>query len=195
MTLDLAAINALQSQLARNELVVVAIDPGLSGAVVRLEAGHLRSFSNFKAQRDIVCGVQAAAPADVWLIEDVHAMPGQGVSSMFSFGESTGVARGAVWASVLGSEELQVVAPQRWQNYFWKTVTGAKTRCRIPGNEDGKVEMEEFSSTEIASALFPAFVTTALMKSKRCRGVDHNICDAALIAAWRLLDTAPARFA
>jgi hypothetical protein len=194
VTLDLVAIQGLQTRLAQNETVVVAIDPGLSGAVVRLDRGALRTRGKFVDHQDLAnTVVLALTPSpNVIIVEDVHAMPGQGVSSMFSFGESYGVAKGAVMAF---KKPVEIVAPTRWQNFFWKTATVAKARSRIPGNLDGKVEMEEFSSTEIASALWPSYVKTELMRSPRCKGPDHNICDAALIAAWRLLDTAPARFA
>jgi len=48
-------------------------------------------------------------------VERVQSMPGQGVSSSFSFGRSTGIILGAIAAHEISIEE---VAPQKWQRYL-----------------------------------------------------------------------------
>ena len=105
--------------------VVIGIDPGISGAiaafvdgkllvaidmptadgtvVTSLLAEHLREFSlaGFDSRPLVV-------------VEKVHAMPGQGVSSMFKFGRSLGAIEGVVGA--LGWP-LQWLTPQAWKKH------------------------------------------------------------------------------
>ena len=105
---------------------VIGIDPGASGAIALVVNGVLVSVhdmptvtvernkihSNFTAGND-------RAPPDGFLlsphratVEKVGAMPGQGVSSMFSFGRSVGIIEG-----VLAAKQIPVtfVTPQAWQ--------------------------------------------------------------------------------
>jgi len=151
--------------------ITVGIDPGMSGAVAVLGKGNLQIFRDFKAPLDIVHGVQAAAQVcaepDMIVIEDVHAMPGQGVVSMFNFGHATGVARGAILASFPG-QPLVKVAPLKWQNVL--RVIGEWYKPR------------EFDSRAIALQLFPSPAHAALFRRKK----DHNSADAALMALWAL---------
>jgi crossover junction endodeoxyribonuclease RuvC len=150
--------------------VVVGIDPGVSGAVVRLENGVISAARDFKMRRDITRAVQRLVPgSDKVIIELVHAMPGEGVCSVWSFGKATGTAFGAVEA--LRADELIEVAPQRWQNFF-KKVFGI----------DPKQRFKEITR-EIAVRLFPG--QAELFKRKK----DHGSADAALIAVWGALNT------
>ena len=116
-------------------MIVYGIDPGLSGAIAVL---HLRAdadpgvlfdvvdmpvveiMRNAKAKRE----VSAAALADLFAranhrlqpshayLERVGAMPGQGVSSVFSFGRSTGVVEGVLAALKI---PVTIITPQSWQ--------------------------------------------------------------------------------
>ena len=85
----------------------IGIDPGVTGAVVvlageKIAAAQLMpSLKIGKSSR--VNGAALAAFLRPWLnagtalhayLEQVHAMPGQGVTSMFTFGHSAGVAEG-----------------------------------------------------------------------------------------------------
>lgn len=103
-------------------MTIIGIDPGCSGAIVALsdalepiEWMRMPTYQVGKSSR-----VNAAAlarfiePLGVThaYIESVHAMPGQGVSSMFTFGHAAGVAEGVVGA--LGVP-LTMVTPQRWK--------------------------------------------------------------------------------
>ncbi len=145
--------------------IFTAIDPGLSGAVARLEQGKLTILRDFKSLPDIARAVcLLGAGADIIAIEQVHAMPGEGVVSCFSFGKSTGVALGAAYLHP-GIPVVEI-APQRWQNYF-------RNRFNIP---KGKPFKEV--TREIASQMFPA--QADLFKRKK----DHNSADAALLAIY-----------
>ena len=49
------------------------------------------------------------------IIEQVSAMPGQGVTSMFNFGQSFGVIKGICSAMQLS---MHFVRPAKWKKYF-----------------------------------------------------------------------------
>ena len=121
-----------------SEMTTIGIDPGLSGAVAFIfEDGSLRvhdmpTFSlkrNGKTKREIDA-VQLATllhqgandDVVVWL-EQVGSMPGQGVSSVFAFGQAFGISKGIVAA--LGYP-LNLVTPQVW-----------KKALRVPAAKDG----------------------------------------------------------
>jgi len=104
---------------------VIGIDPGASGAIALLVSGVLVSVHDMptvtvernKAQKRQVCPaglsllMQQLSPHKA-IVEKVGAMPGQGVSSMFSFGRSVGIIEG-----VLAAKQVPVtfVTPQAWQ--------------------------------------------------------------------------------
>lgn len=88
---------------------IMGIDPGVSGAIAIIDGLHLLDVfdmpvveiqSGKKKKRRIspemlVAEIQEHADHLVRVyIEDVHAMPGQGVTSTFAFGEAAGLVRG-----------------------------------------------------------------------------------------------------
>jgi len=158
--------------LVNAPVLVLAVDPGMSGAVCRIGKGLFEVKRDFKNFQDIAFAIADLAPGcDVGVIENVHAMPGQGVCSMFTFGKATGVAFGALSLSLARSTPLLEVAPQKWQNFFRKEL----------GVDKGVA----FHSPTIATRLFPSFAPTYLKRVK-----DHNTADALLMAAWHLLQPA-----
>ena len=103
----------------------IGIDPGISGAIVVLEDNTpvewaLMPTMKIGSQNRVNAVALAAllrgygqSYRDVHAyVEQVHAMPKQGVSSMFSFGHSCGVIAG-----VLGAFEIPVtyVTPHMWK--------------------------------------------------------------------------------
>lgn len=145
--------------------VILAIDPGKSGAVCRLDGENIEAYRDFKELPDIANAIQKLSFGVTHLImEAVHAMPGQGVVSMFSFGRSAGVADGAM---AICCPELRpdYVTPQKWQGHF---------RLQF-GIQKG----EPFCSRTLALRLFPS--KTELFKRK----LDHNTADAVLMAVWK----------
>lgn len=102
-------------------MIIAAVDPGKTGAIVLLEDGMPIDFADFvtvKVGKKTVLNMPLIAnyvrkwPApDVAYIERVHAMPKQGVSSTFDFGKSTGFAYGMFAAWGVRIEEL---TPQAW---------------------------------------------------------------------------------
>jgi crossover junction endodeoxyribonuclease RuvC len=100
---------------------ILGIDPGLSGAWVVLddktpiEWGTMPVLIEGTSKRINASALSAQwrfMEIDVAFIENVNAMPGQGVVSMFTFGHATGTVRG-----VLGALEIPVrlVTPKSWK--------------------------------------------------------------------------------
>jgi hypothetical protein len=148
---------------------VVGIDPGLSGAVARLHGDKLTILRDFKFRKDISRAVRSLThDAALVVIEAVHAMPGEGVCSVFSFGKSTGTAFGAL--DIVHTQDPVEVPPQTWQNFFKKLF--------------GITEKKPFKemTQELAAKLFPAEKQLFLARKK-----DHNSADAALMAAYGVL--------
>ncbi len=100
---------------------VIGIDPGASGAIVVLEDDTPIEWTlmptvkvgsasrvNASALADFICGSEV----DHVYVELVGAMPGQGVTSMFNFGHSTGTVMGVLGA--LGVPHT-LVTPQAWK--------------------------------------------------------------------------------
>lgn len=103
----------------------IGIDPGLSGAIAIISSSGIRFFDcptikvNGKTKPNPTLMASElkswASPNSIVIIENVHAMPGQGVSSMFSFGMGYGVWLGIVAAL---SIPLEFVSPQCWKKYY-----------------------------------------------------------------------------
>ena len=102
---------------------VLGIDPGLSGAHVLLENGVpiewgvmpvMVEGTSKRINGASLASLWRFAKIDIAFMEQVGAMPGQGVTSMFSFGHSAGVVRG-----VLGALEIptRLVTPQAWKKH------------------------------------------------------------------------------
>jgi len=100
---------------------IVGIDPGASGAIVLLLDGEPIEWTEMPIMKvGSATRVNPAALADILgtyeptsvLIEQVGAMPGQGVTSMFNFGHSCGTVMG-----VLGAMGIPhtLVTPQAWK--------------------------------------------------------------------------------
>lgn len=123
-------------------MIVIGIDPGLSGAIALLSNGV---FQGVEDMPTVPKGtgrkqqVNAAALAEllrdydagVIYVERVSAMPKQGVSSTFAFGESFGVIRGVASALCMS---LEFVTPQVWKRRF-RLVGADKDLARTKASE------------------------------------------------------------
>jgi len=106
--------------------MIVGIDPGLSGAVAILRPSYGNGANVFSTPTLTAKGKKQYAIAEmvrllskcsrvegvIVILEDVHAMPGQGVTSMFSFGRGVGL-----WEGILAALQIpyQKVTPQVWK--------------------------------------------------------------------------------
>lgn len=174
---------------------IVGVDPGIAGGfflledkvpetwsvmpVIKEEAGFAKVAGRLKRDKDgnkikryrtsvdaraVVLLLRDMSP-DYAFIERVHAMPGQGVTSMFSFGQSLGILKGA-FASLDGLRELRIVGPKEWQKVMFKG---------IPVSDTKQV------AAKVTYKLWPGL---DLRKSKRARKPHDGICDAACIAEY-----------
>ncbi len=158
-------------------MIILGIDVGLDGAVALLCDGLPPQVRDTPTGRDkkhriyLVAEMRALLLLEVAdatggvvdptgihvFIERVHAMPGQGVRSMFGMGEGLGLWRGLVVG--LGWP-LTLVTPQAWQ------------KTMMAGQQRGKD-----ASRARAQELFPSLVSELNLKKH------HGRSDALLIAA------------
>ena len=122
-------------------MITIGIDPGIYGAVAFLidgkykhvedmpvmqkGSGVVKNEVNPSALVTILRENTSADEAVLVALERVNAMPGQGVSSVFSLGDSFGTARASVAACRF---EMQYVTPMKWKKHFG--LTSDKEVCR-----------------------------------------------------------------
>ena len=96
---------------------ICGIDPGLKGGLAILDNGKVYGYPMPLSGKDInvmaIVDLLRSHSVKLVAMEQVHAMPGQGVTSMFSFGKSYGMLMGAVMASGI---PLELVTPQKWKS-------------------------------------------------------------------------------
>mgnify|MGYP001773512367 FL=1 len=119
--------------------MIVAIDPGTTGCLVVLNTnGDIQAFMHMPVikvgSQNRVNGAAVAAfindhkPTHCYL-ERVSSMPGQGVSSTFTFGHSAGLVEGVV---VGAGVPLTLVTPQAWKKHaglIGQYKDAARSRC------------------------------------------------------------------
>jgi len=146
----------------------LGIDPGASGAFALLEGDRLLAawdmpFIMVKGRARVsaahVAQEIANARPDQIALEEVGAMPNQGVASMFSFGRSAGVLEGVIAA--LGYP-LHMVRPA-----IWKRAAG------VPADKD--------AARLMATRLWPDQAQYFARKK------DDGRAEAALLARWLVL--------
>ena len=155
-------------------MLIIGIDPGISGSICFLEEGKIidvlemptmaegkknkRQVNGSQIYNEILKRINKIEKQDIRvIIEQVSAMPGQGVTSMFNFGQSFGILKGICSAMQL---PMYFVRPARWKKYF------------------GLINSEKDASRTKAIEMFPYF-STHLSKKK-----DSNKADAILIASF-----------
>lgn len=144
----------------------VGIDPGKSGALAIIDAdGKVRIVSfDLKEYRGILMSKIIHLDREqytIW-IEQVHAMPGQGVTSMFHFGENFGQICGLLVGLGL---EYNLVTPAKWKKSVGVT----------HDKETSIIKAEE---------LYPE---APLLRTSRSRVPDNNRAEALLIAYYARL--------
>ena len=145
---------------------ILGVDPGaVSGAYALIERINYRSAPPIADDIPVVDRqVNAAEWArivqhlrpDVAVVEQVGAMPKQGVSSMFKFGMGCGLIRGALAGAGV---PIISVTPAKWKKHFSLNNDGEKSRA-------------------LAIRRFP----TAPLGRKK----DHGRAEALLMALWKL---------
>ncbi len=113
--------------------VIMGIDPGISGAVAfyhtvvsRVAVSDMPVAGREVNAAELARMIRTNQP-DFAVIEQVHAMPGNGAVSMFNFGRSYGDVRGVIGA--LGVR-LYFVTPQKWKKHFGLSSDKEQSRLR-----------------------------------------------------------------
>ena len=155
-------------------MLIIGIDPGISGSICFFEDGKIlevvemptmtegkknkRQVNGSQIYNEILKKINKFEKQNIRVvIEQVSAMPGQGVTSMFNFGQSFGILKGICSAMQL---PMYFVRPAKWKKYF------------------GLINSEKDASRTKAIEMFPYF-SSHLSKKK-----DSNKADAILIASF-----------
>tara|TARA_Y100000287_G_scaffold162990_1_gene143322 strand:- start:296 stop:790 length:495 start_codon:yes stop_codon:yes gene_type:complete len=153
-------------------MLIIGIDPGISGSICFFEDGKILDVINMPTMTDGKKNKKQVNGSQIYneiskrikktgdqnirvVIEQVSAMPGQGVTSMFNFGQSFGILKGICSAMQL---PMYFVRPAKWKKYF------------------NLINSEKDASRTRAIEIFPYF-SSELSKKK-----DSNKADAILIA-------------
>lgn len=140
-------------------MIYIGIDPGKDGAIAAIvcrEAKNPILFSE-TGYRDFLSALEPENTK--CCLERVGAMPGQGVTSMFKFGENFGFIQGLLVAYNISYE---LVTPQKWKKEF--QITGDKN-----------------SSVAVCKRLFP---DVNLRKTERCKKDHDGMAEALLMAEY-----------
>lgn len=142
-------------------MIYIGCDPGKSGAMAIIEECWEPTIIPFSTDgyKEALKGVTRATDNAICCLERVGAMPGQGVNSMFHFGENYGFIQGLLTAY---SIPYELVTPNKWKKEF--QVTGDKN-----------------SSIDVCKRLFP---DVSLRKTDRCKKDDDNMAEALLLAEF-----------
>ena len=155
-------------------MLIIGIDPGISGSICFFENGKIldvvemptmtdgkknkRQVNGAQIYNEILKRIEKKEKHNIRIIiEQVSAMPGQGVTSMFNFGQSFGILKGICSAMQL---PMFFVRPAKWKKYF------------------GLINSEKDASRTRVIEMFPYF-SPHLSKKK-----DSNKADAILIASF-----------
>ena len=111
-------------------MIIIGIDPGVNGAISILDKKKIVNLFEIptmidgKKNKKQINGAQLAKiikseiredKETLVIVEQVNAMPGQGVTSMFNFGQSFGVIKGVCAAMNL---PIYFVRPNKWKKHF-----------------------------------------------------------------------------
>tara|TARA_B100000519_G_C14217876_1_gene425959 strand:+ start:807 stop:1346 length:540 start_codon:yes stop_codon:yes gene_type:complete len=107
------------------EVTIVGIDPGKNGGVAIINIkDYTEKVEVFRCPKDVgamAMELSESLPLNgdrynmYCFMEHVHAFPGQGVVSTFSFGQNLGQ-----WEGILASQDIPVeyVAPRKWMDIY-----------------------------------------------------------------------------
>ena len=112
-------------------MLIIGIDPGISGSICFFKDGRILEVIEMPVMTEGKKNKKQVNGAQIYneflkrinkkedeirvVIEQVSAMPGQGVTSMFNFGQSFGILKGICSAMQL---PMFFVRPAKWKKYF-----------------------------------------------------------------------------
>ena len=125
---------------------IIGIDPGLSGAIAVLDNNKVlkiydmpvmaegkknkRQLNSAQLVNIIKENIENREEINV-VVEQVNAMPGQGVTSMFNFGQTFGAIKGVCAALNL---PIFFIRPSKWKKYF-ELINSSKDSSRTKAIE------------------------------------------------------------
>lgn len=153
-------------------MIYIGIDPGKNGGIAVISYKDFRRNNHRQVDvypysdeqlvdtiKDIAYLKNVLKVDSVCVLEHVHAMPKQGVSSTFNFGMNFGFIQGVLKACRIPYE---LVTPQKWKKEF---------SCTSDKN----------TSIDVCKRLFPG---VNLKASERCRKDHDGMAEALLIAEY-----------
>lgn len=136
----------------------IGIDPGAKGGIAIIgDGGTCARPLSPEALRAMLTSVPTTNA--LCFVEQVGAMPGQGVTSMFNFGKGYGYILGVL--ETLGIP-YQTVSPRKWKKAF-------------------SLSNDKKLSVDTAKRLFP---TVSLLPTDRCHKESDGMAEALLIALY-----------
>ena len=155
-------------------MLIIGIDPGISGSICFFDDGKILDVIEMPTMTDGKKNKRQVNGSQIYneilkktaglkkenirvVIEQVSAMPGQGVTSMFNFGQSFGMLKGICSAMQL---PMYFVRPAKWKKHY------------------NLINSQKDASRTRAIEIFPYF-SSQLSKKK-----DSNKADAILIASF-----------
>lgn len=141
-------------------MIYIGIDPGKNGgiAVIDYDKAYTYKYDNVKLIQ-LLDDFNVNNQKVKCMVENVHAMPGQGVTSMFNFGKNFGFIQGALSASFI---QYELVSPQKWKREFGVT-------------------KDKNTSIDCVIRLFPS---VNLLPTERSRKPHDGMAEALLIAEY-----------
>jgi len=127
-------------------MIIIGIDPGLSGGIAVLDNNKVLELFDMPVMADgkknkkqlnsallaklIKENISNTSESAV-IVEQVNAMPGQGVTSMFNFGQTFGAIKG-----ICATLELPIffVRPSKWKKHF-ELINSSKDASRTKAIE------------------------------------------------------------
>ena len=145
-------------------MTFIGIDPGAKGALAVVQKGDVAKMLigvypfSLESYRTVLADLKKSGEDLLAAVEDVHAMPKQGVTSMFNFGVGFGFIQGVLSAFGI---PFELVRPQKWKKEFSIS--------------------DKNESIAVCQRLFPDM---SLLPSERCRVPSDGMAEALLMAEY-----------
>lgn len=160
--------------------LVIGVDPGAKGAIAMVHVDDdwkctvLGYFYNVTTAEELKAAADYQRKLMGWhdetrcYIEHVHAMPKQGVASMFSFGHNAGMWDGLMWSMGVTCSYIE---PQAWQKII-APMAGSTTKERsirfaqlaFPGIKELEPEGRRKPHDGLADALCIGYYGAGILK-------------------------------
>ena len=140
--------------------MIIGIDVGQKGGICCMSYSGIQlvPYSD-EALNKLATWCSLQDESTIAYVEQVHAMPNQGVTSMFNFGKSFGYILGVSDACNI---ETKLVSPQKWKKEF-------------------NLDSDKQKSIDTAKKLFP---DVNLFRTNRCKKEHDGMAEALLIAEY-----------